>query len=269
VRDAMLLHEKMAAPWKIGYARLTQFTQATAKDLSEELDKLEKQGMNAFVLDLRNNPGGLIDSAVAVCGEFLLPQTVVVTTEGRVASQNAPPYRTPARNGKPLRQYPMCVLINQGSASGAELVAGALQDLKRAIIVGTTSFGKGSVQTILPMKNGAAMRLTTAKYYTPGHRTIHENGVEPNIVSALTSEEDGKIFQWRQSDTAGEARSLDLAKLGDLQLERATDVLKGLMVYQQFNAPPAVPAPAPADPKEPKPINEIIRKLNDPDVSKP
>lgn len=268
VRDAMLLHAKMAAPWKIGYARLTQFTQATAKDLSDELDRLEKQGMNAFVLDLRNNPGGLVDSAVAVCGEFLLPQTVVVTTEGRVASQNAPPYRTPPRNGKPVRRYPMCVLINQGSASGAELVAGALQDLKRAIIVGTTSFGKGSVQTILPMKNGAAMRLTTAKYYTPGHRTIHENGVEPNIVSALTSPEELRISQWRQSNTAGEARSLDLAKLGDRQLERATDVLKGLMVYQQFNAPPSEAPPA-AEPKPEKPINGIIRKLNDPDVVKP
>ncbi len=264
VRDAMLLHDKMAAPWKIGYARLTQFTQATAKDLSDELDKLEKQGMNAFVLDLRNNPGGLIDSAVAVCGEFLLPQTVVVTTEGRVASQNAPPYRTPARKGKPLRRYPMCVLINHGSASGAELVAGALQDLKRAIIVGTTSFGKGSVQTILPMKNGAAMRLTTAKYYTPGHRTIHENGVEPNIVSALTSQDEIRISQWRQSNTTGEARGLDLANLGDLQLDRATDVLKGLMVYQQFNAPAT-----PADPKENKPINNNIRKLNNPDVSQP
>ena len=243
VRDAMLLHEKITASWKIGYARLTQFTQATAKDLSDELDTLEKLGMQAFILDLRNNPGGLIDSAVAVCGEFLPGQTVVVTTEGRVASQNPPPYRTPARDGKPLRQYPLVVLINQGSASGAELMAGALQDLKRAIILGTTSFGKGSVQSILPMKNGAALRLTTAKYYTPGHRTIHENGVEPNIVSALTSDEEMKIFQWRASNTTGEARSLDLAKLGDRQLERAADVLKGLMVYKEFNTP-VKPQPA-------------------------
>ena len=195
VRDAMLLHEKVAAPWKIGYTRITEFTQNTAKDLAEELDKLEKDGMQAFVLDLRNNPGGLITSAVDVCGEFLPPNTVVVTTEGRVASQNPPPYRTGPRAGKPLRRYPMTVLINQGSASGAELVAGALQDLRRAIIVGTTSFGKGSVQTILPMKNGAAMRLTTAKYYTPGHRTIHENGIEPDILSALTTDEESRIIE--------------------------------------------------------------------------
>nr|WP_075087888.1 S41 family peptidase [Verrucomicrobium spinosum] len=107
------------------YARITEFTQGTVKDLSNELDRLEKEGMQAFVLDLRNNPGGLIDSAVGVCGEFLPSGTVVVTTEGRVATQNPPPYRTPPRNGKAQRKYPMCVLVNHGSASGSELVAGA------------------------------------------------------------------------------------------------------------------------------------------------
>ncbi len=246
VRDAMLLHERLASPWKIGYARITEFTQNTPRDLGAELDRLEKEGMQAFILDLRNNPGGLIDSAVGVCGEFLPPGTVVVTTEGRIASRNPPPYRTPPRPGKSPRRYPVTVLINQGSASGSELVAGALQDLKRAIIVGTTSFGKGSVQTILPMKNGAAMRLTTAKYYTPSHRTIHENGVEPNIVSALTSVEEGRVMQWRSDKTLGEARALDLARLGDRQLERATDVMKGLLVYEQFNKSTAPPSPAPA-----------------------
>jgi len=253
VRDAMLLHEKIAAPWKIGYARLTEFTQGTPRDLAAELDKLEKDGMQAFVLDLRNNPGGLITSAVDVCGQFLPPNTVVVTTEGRVPSQNPPPYRTPDAKGKPVRKFPVAVLINQGSASGAELVAGALQDLKRAIVVGTTSFGKGSVQTILPMANGAALRLTTAKYYTPSHRTIHEHGIEPNIVSALTTDEEIKISQWRNATTIGEARSLDLAKLGDRQLERATDVLKGLMVYEQFKKPEPAPAAAAPKPETGKP----------------
>lgn len=259
VRDAMLLHERMTAPWKVGYARITEFTQKTGKDLGMELDRLEKAGMQAFVLDLRNNPGGLIDSAVAVCGEFLPENTVVVTTEGRVASQNSPPYRTPSRGGRPQRQFPMCVLINQGSASGSELVAAALQDLKRAIIVGTTSFGKGSVQSILPMKNGAAMRLTTAKYYTPAHRTIHEHGVEPNIVSALTSNEELKVFQWRGASTAGEARALDLAKLGDRQLERATDVLKGLLIYRQFEKQ-STPTEKPAESKPVPPSAELPKQ---------
>jgi len=247
IHDPMLLSPKMAGDYKIGYARISQYNQPTAQELSKALDELEKSGLQAFVLDLRNNPGGLVDSAVAVCGEFLPEGTVVVTTEGRVASQNPPPFRTPSRNGREPRKYPIAVLINQGSASASELTAGALQDLKRAIIVGTTSFGKGSVQTILPMKNGAAMRLTTAKYYTPSHRTIHEAGVEPNIVSALTSDEELRIAKWRASHGTGEAAALELANLGDKQLERAVDSLKGVLVFDAFVAPALAPAAKPLE----------------------
>jgi carboxyl-terminal processing protease len=245
VHDAMLLSPKMAGDYKIGYTRISQFNAPTAGELSKALDDLEKEGMQAFVLDLRNNPGGLVDSAVAICGEFLPEGTMVVTTEGRVASQNPPPFRTPTRNGKEPRKYPIAVLINHGSASASELTAGALQDLKRAIVVGTKSFGKGSVQTILPMKNGAAMRLTTAKYYTPSHRTIHENGVEPNIVSALTTEEESRVVKWRASHGTGEAAALELANLGDKQLERAVDALKGVLVFDAFVAPSLSPAAKP------------------------
>ncbi len=146
----------------------------------------------------------------------------------------------------------MAVLINHGSASAAEITAGALQDLKRAIVVGTTSFGKGSVQSILPMKNGAAMRLTTAKYYTPSHRTIHEHGVEPNIVSILTTDEEMKVAKWRNSHGTGEAAAIEIANLGDKQLERAVDALKGVLVFDSFQAkakimpPPDVPRALPA-----------------------
>ena len=249
VHDAMLLHEKLSTPFKIGYARISEFTQATAKDLSAALDKLEAEGMQAFVLDVRNNPGGLLDTAVAVCGEFLPEGTVVVTQEGRNTTEDSPPYRTPKRNGKPPRKYPMAVLVNNGSASASEIIAGVMQDLGRAIIVGTTTFGKGSVQTILPMNNGAAMRLTTAKYYTPSHRTIHEHGVTPNIISALTTDEELKISRWRNNHGIGEAASLDLANLGDEQLERSVDALKGVLVFRDFNAP-LTPAPkAAARPK--------------------
>ena len=252
VHDALLFTPKLAGEYKIGYARVSEFTQATAKDLSDALDELEKQGMQAFVLDMRGNPGGLLDSAVAVCGEFLPEGTVVVTTEGRIASQNPPPYRTPTREGKKPRRYPMAVLINHGSASASELTAGALQDLKRAIVVGTTSFGKGSVQTILPMKNGAAMRLTTAKYYTPSHRTIHENGVEPNIIAALTTEEETRISKWRASHGTGEAAALELANLSDKQLERSVDALKGVLVFDAFVARPLAPAAKPLEKAEAK-----------------
>ncbi len=254
VHDPMLLHEKLASPFKIGYARISEFTQPTAKDLAVALDKLEAEGMQAFVLDVRNNPGGLLDTAVSVCGEFLPEGTVVVTQEGRNTSEDSPPYRTPRRNGRPARKYPMAVLINNGSASASEIIAGVMQDLGRAIIVGTTSFGKGSVQTILPMNNGAAMRLTTAKYFTPSHRTIHEHGVTPNIISTLTTDEELKISRWRNNHGTGEAAALDLANLGDDQLERAVDSLKGVLVLRDFNAttPPQPKVATPPEPAAPK-----------------
>jgi len=248
VHDAMLVHEKLAGNAKIGYARLSEFTQATAKDLGIALDKLEAEGMQALVLDLRNNPGGLLYSAVAVCGEFLPEGTVVVTQEGRKASEDSPPYRTPKRNGKAPRTYPVAVLANHGSASAAEIVSAVLQDLKRAIVVGTTTFGKGSVQTILPMKNGSAMRLTTAKYYTPSHRTIHEHGVTPNIVSTLTTDEEMKLTRWRSTHGTGEAAALEQANLNDHQLERAVDALKGVLIFKEFSTP------AQTQPVQPKPI---------------
>jgi len=148
-----------------------------------------------------------------------------------VAADNPPPLRTPARAGKKQRRYPLAILINHGSASASEIVAGALQDLNRALIVGTTSFGKGSVQTILPIESGAAMRLTTAKYYTPSRRTIHEHGVEPDIVSTLTTQEELRISQWRIAHGTGEAAVLEMSSLGDRQLERAVDALKGVLVF--------------------------------------
>jgi carboxyl-terminal processing protease len=253
VHDAMLVHEKLAGNAKIGYVRVSEFTQPTAKDLSIALDKLEAEGMQALVLDMRNNPGGLLDSAVAVCGEFLPEGTVVVTQEGRKASEDSPPYRTPKRNGKPPRTYPVAVLANHGSASAAEIVSAVLQDLKRAIVVGTTTFGKGSVQTILPMKNGSAMRLTTAKYYTPSHRTIHEHGVTPNIVSNLTTDEEMKLTRWRSTHGTGEAAALEQANLDDHQLERAVDALKGVLIFNEFNTP------AQAAPVQPRPIPAPVK----------
>ena len=198
IKDIMLLKPKLAGNYKIGYIRLLQFNAPTPRELADALDELEDRGMEAFILDLRNNPGGLLSSAIDVCGEFLPPNTTVLTTRGRVDSQNPPPYRT-SETQRRERNYPVAILINQTSASGAEVVAGALQDLKRAVIVGETSFGKGSVQSIIPMgrDTGAAMRLTTAKYYTPSQKVIHENGVTPNIEIPLTPEEERDLARWR------------------------------------------------------------------------
>lgn len=234
VRDAMLLDPSLTGEEKIGYVRLLQYNAPTATELADALDKLEDAGMKALVLDLRNNPGGLLNSAVEVCGEFLPPGTVVVTTEGRVDSQNPPPYKTPARKRRE-RNYPMVVLVNNSSASGAELNAGALQDLGRAIIVGETTFGKGSVQSILPdPETGTAIRITTAKYYTPSHKPIHEHGVKPNIVATLTPEEEKRLFDYWRDHSLTSADPLAVAKLGDRQLERAVVALKGVMVYRSL-----------------------------------
>jgi len=228
VKDAMLLDAALGGAFKIGYVRVLQFTQPTGDELALALDGLEDSGLQGLVLDVRNNPGGLITSAVEVAGEFLPPGTTVLTTEGRGGQLTSPPYQTPPRKRRE-RNYPVVVLINHASASGAELLAGALQDLRRAVIVGGTSFGKGSVQSIIPLEGGAAVRLTTAKYYTPSHRTIHEQGIRPDIVATLTPDEEKAVLEfWRRGESVtGDAR--ELARLGDRQLERAATVLKGVL----------------------------------------
>ena len=232
VRDAMLLDSKLLdgdEKTKIGYVRLLQFGRDTSSKLKEALDQLEDDHqIQGLVLDLRNNPGGLLTAAVDVCGEFVPPGTLVVTTEGRVPSQNTSRYRTKKEEKERKREYPVAVLINGGSASASELVSACLQDLKRGIVVGEQSFGKGSVQVVLPMGNGTAMRLTTAKYYTPGKRTIHEIGVKPDIVSALTPSEEKTLHQWFNRAKLGEVarKRAGLDVFVDRQLKRAAQALQ-------------------------------------------
>src|SRR5437667_2295580 len=165
IKGTRLLDTELTGPHKIGYIRLIQFNEPTADDLSKALDELQKQGMQALILDLRNNPGGLLNSAVDVCAQFLPPNTKVVSTQGRVASQEREDSTSGAAKERP--HFPMAVLANEGSASGAEIVSGALKDLHRAILVGETTFGKGSVQNVMQLRDGWALRFTAAKYYTP------------------------------------------------------------------------------------------------------
>jgi carboxyl-terminal processing protease len=229
VKDARLLPTDLGGSFKIGYARITQFNLPTSDELATKLDDLEKQGMQAFVLDLRYNPGGLLNSAVDVAGQFLPAKTVVVSTEGRVASQSRA-YRS-AESVKQRPKYPVAILINNGSASGSEIVAGALKDLNRAILVGETTFGKGSVQSVIQLQDGSAMRLTTAKYYTPSRQVIHEKGVEPTIRATLTPEQERQLMAQRRDDEPqpeGKA-----ANFRDTQLERAVDALKGVLIYSE------------------------------------
>ena len=217
---------------KIGYIRLVQFGEKTSDDLEVAINKLKSQGMQALVIDLRWNPGGLLDQAVEVCEKFLPRGQLIVSTEGRNSSQDSR-HRASGR-GDELHGMPIVVLVNLGSASASEIVSGCLQDLHRAIILGEKTFGKGSVQSIIPLDDGSALRLTTAKYYTPSHKVIHEVGITPNIIVPTTEEEDRDI---RLQLTPGGVESLDdkererMKSAHDPQLERATDLLKGIMLY--------------------------------------
>ncbi|MDD2239036.1 MAG: S41 family peptidase [Kiritimatiellae bacterium] len=244
---------------QIGYIRMLQFGESTADDLQRELDSLEEQAVKALVLDLRSNPGGLLSAAVEVAQKFLRRGDLIVFTRGR-DNRMERSYRARARTTFP--NVPMAVLINGFSASASEIVAGALQDNQRAILVGEKSFGKGSVQSVLPQDGGTAIRLTTAKYYTPSERVIHDNGIEPDIVVPLSvdnwrnillarnkaEEKNGDEDQVASPDDGWvdeegvEISSLleqpteeavDLDNVTDLQLERATDMLRGILVYQK------------------------------------
>lgn len=215
----------------IGYIRLTQFGEQTGVELERGLDKLEQQGMKGLVLDLRGNPGGLLDQAVAVCEKFLPRGELVVSTEGRNAEQKSE-YK--AKGLKPRPKLPMVILINGGSASASEIVAGCLQDLKRAVILGEQSFGKGSVQSILTLNDGAALRLTTAKYYTPSHKVIHEKGITPDIIVSMSDEDERALYLQRAPgaiDTLDAAERERVEKVRDLQLDRAYDLLKGITIF--------------------------------------
>ncbi len=188
----------------IGYVRISIFQGRTSEELESNLDKLEAGGkMNGLILDLRNNPGGLWTQAIEVSDEFL-DSGIIVSSKGRNENQNREEYAT--KNEKE-RNYPIIVLVNGGSASAAEIVAGALQDNKRALILGTRTFGKGSVQTILPLSDGSGLRLTTARYYTPSGRSIQLSGISPDIeieyIPQDEKEENKKPRFVREEDLKG------------------------------------------------------------------
>jgi len=162
----------------IGYVRITQFQEQSGPDLKDQLGNLEKDGMKSLVLDLRNNPGGLLTAAVEVVEQFVPEGKMVVYVQGRDGKREEYYSHAAHTHG----ELPIVVLVNQGSASASEIVSGALQDLGRGVVVGTQTFGKGSVQTVLPLSDQSGLRLTTAKYYTPAGRSIQNIGISPDIV---------------------------------------------------------------------------------------
>jgi carboxyl-terminal processing protease len=220
----------------IGYIRLVEFQEKTPEEFERSINELKQDGMDSLILDLRNNPGGLLDSAVEIA-DMLLPAGVeIVSTKGRAEAEG---YSFSSKEASLLvGGEPIVVLINQGSASGSEILAGALQDYHRAVLLGETTFGKGSVQSVIPMIDGSAVRITTSRYYLPSGRSIHEKGVEPDIeVEALDVElspqdNSEKIFEeienGKEEDILSEA-----IEENDYQLMRAIDLIKGLKVYSQ------------------------------------
>ncbi len=224
---------------KIGYIRIVQFGERTGAELESAIKKLKAQGMQALILDLRWNPGGLLDQAVDVCSKFLARGKPVVSTKGRAPEQTTV---RKARGSGDILTYkdgtpmPMVVLVNLGSASASEIVAGCLQDLKRAIVLGEKTFGKGSVQSILPLPDGSALKLTTAIYYTPSHKAIHAQGITPDIIVPMSEDDERNIMLKRTPggiETLDEKERARVVATRDLQLDRAIDLLKGILLYTQ------------------------------------
>jgi carboxyl-terminal processing protease len=233
----------------IEYIRLRQFQEQTAQDMEAALDKFSKGGkVQGLVLDLRNNPGGLLTSAVEVSEKFLDAGKLVVYTEGRVRAQNM---RFQANARRVYTDFPIVILVNQGSASASEIVAGALQDWGRGIVLGTQSFGKGSVQTIIPLSDGSGLRLTTAKYYTPKGRSIHGKGITPDIIvegpkttAVVPAPESGTPApqqpqqppQQKPGQPSVETKPAEELKR-DPQLQRALDLLKAMRILDKSRPP--------------------------------
>jgi carboxyl-terminal processing protease len=211
-------------PDDIGYVKLRSFQKSTSDELEAALQDLEEQHIRALVLDLRNNPGGLLEQAIAVSDEFIESGKLIVFTKGRLAGQNMKGY---SKNDRAHLEVPLVILLNGGSASASEIVAGALQDMGRATVVGTQSFGKGSVQTIIPLSDGSGLRLTTAKYYTPSGREINGKGITPDVVVEEVKPQEQTEAE--KQETPQSRRHMTMPgddPMEDPQLQKAIDLLK-------------------------------------------
>ena len=238
IRIKTVSHRKLGEG--LGYLQVRQFTQETGQDVKKGLDSLGGASLKGLVLDLRNNPGGLLSAAVAVTDHFVSEGALLVYTKGRDPSQNM---RFHSRGENAPLKFPMVILVNGGSASASEIVAGALQDMGRAVIAGTSTFGKGSVQTIIPLSDGSGLRMTTGRYYTPNGRQIQGRGIMPDIVVEVSrAPTTKKRRRLKESDLKGTLKGEDdpestpgiasprngprnpLKKTGDSQLDRAVEL---------------------------------------------
>ncbi|MDP8215564.1 MAG: S41 family peptidase [Candidatus Euphemobacter frigidus] len=257
VKETRMLNDE------IGYIRLVRFQENTMKEFNEALEELEEAGIKALVLDLRWNPGGLLSSAISVADRFLKEGQLIVETRGRDGEVEM---EARATGREVLPNLPMAILINKGSASGSEIVAGALRDNYRAVLVGETSFGKGSVQSVVPLSNDETppgIRFTTGRYYTAGYRAIQDKGIEPDVIVEMTIEEQGDFFKKKYKALEEiEKKAKEAEVVGDLpeevelglpgdeekegeeeggeevfdpQLQTAVDILKGILIQKKFD----------------------------------
>lgn len=214
----------------IGYLQITQFSQRTADEFRDALTNLEDRGMRALILDLRNNPGGLLDAAIDVSDLFFAKGELVAYTQGRTPESRE---EFLAAGNHRERTYPVAILVNGGTASAAEIVAGAMKDTRRAVIVGEKTFGKGSVQSVIALENGEGLRLTTARYYTPGGLTIHEKGILPHVEIEVTLDDEAKVrVQQSRADLTAPAEFEDrfgFAPIEDVQRTAAREILRGVL----------------------------------------
>ena len=242
----------------IGYVRLTEFRENSYVELHQALEKLKTEGADSLVLDLRNNPGGLLDVAVKIAEDFLPAGDTIVSTKGRHSAED---FMAKSQNARgEFLDWPMVVMINEGSASGSEIVAGALRDNKRAVLVGVKSFGKGSVQSVIPLPDGSGLRLTTARYFTPSGVCINGIGITPDVVieenkSSADDDNEGDKPKKKDSEdvdalfadlehkedknkdlSSSDKKLMDLKKKdqSDIQLQSAINVIKGIKIYRKF-----------------------------------
>lgn len=228
----------------IGYVKLNQFQEQTSNDLEAALAKLNEEKITSLVLDLRNDPGGLLNSAIDVSSQFLPKGKLVVYTKTRSGEKQE--FFTDRNDHFKL---PMIVLVNQGSASASEIVAGALKDWNRAVVLGTVTFGKGSVQTVIPLSDGSGLRLTTAKYYTPLGKSIQNTGITPDIIVKIEAKNGAKEhpvvrekdlerhLKNEQSEIKGDEKEMapmEVDEKDDVQLQRAIDILKTWNVFKEI-----------------------------------
>ena len=212
---------------EFGYIRISSFSRATAGDLDKALADFAAKKVRGIVIDLRNNPGGLLSAAIEVCSRFLKKGDLVVYTEGQSERSKQRFY---AGDAVKYPDIPLVLLVNGNTASAAEIFSGCLQDHHRAVLLGTKTFGKASVQTVIPLPDKGAMRLTTGKYYTPSRRVIHEKGIMPDIAVPVTPGAEA-LLALRLNTEPGEILAKDGRGVKDIQLERALELLKGVDLF--------------------------------------